>query len=368
MAIKSSGSSLSFTEIRDELGDPPSGNIVFYRQTFNQSALYGALSLEIADGLPTSGEIKFSDFYDKRLNIVVDHFSVGFHTRVSSRDNYEAGTNVNVVGSAEGTGLTKTDIGNDTSGKKIYVHADGIFQSANNQRENCALRTGSGWTAGTKLQVDIASGARIYGAGGAGGAGANGPNQGGNGQGGSSALGIQFGTSSNPTIVNIANGALVYGGGGGGGGGAGGFDYDKNSSRYASGGGGGGGAGRPAGEGAAGGTQGTGGGNGGDSGTSGNQPAGPGEGGGGSNNDNQAYGGAGGDGGWHGGNLGFDGNPGGGGSGGEGSSNQGGSGGEGGTGLRVTGASNTITLTNNGDVKGGNASFDHSIRYNVTVT
>ena len=67
-------------------------------------------------------------------------------------------------------------------------------------------------------------------------------------------------------------------------------------------------------------------------------------------------------------NLGFDGNPGGGGSGGEGSSNQGGSGGEGGTGLRVTGASNTITLTNNGDVKGGNASFDHAIRYNVTVT
>ena len=68
------------------------------------------------------------------------------------------------------------------------------------------------------------------------------------------------------------------------------------------------------------------------------------------------------------GNLGFDGNDGGGGIGGEGSNNQGGSGGEGGTGLRVTGASNTITLTNNGDVKGGNEDFDHSIRYNVTVT
>ena len=366
MAIKASGSSLAFSEIRAELGPPPSSNIGFYRQSFSNSSRYGNLTLEIADGLPTSGEIKFSDFYSKRLNIVVDHFSSN-QTRANSRNQYVNNSGVYVVG-GDSTGLTKTDIGNDTSGKKIYAHATKIFQSEAAAATRCALRTGSGWTAGTQLQVDIASTARIYGAGGEGGAGANGPNQGGNGQAGSSALGIQFGTSSNRTIVNIANGAIIYGGGGGGGGGAGGFDYDKNSSRYASGGGGGGGAGRPAGEGAAGGTQGTNGGNGGDSGTSGNQPAGAGEGGSGSQNDGQAYGGIGGDGGWHGGNLGFDGNAGQGGSGGENSSNQGGSGGEGGTGLRVTGASNTITLTNNGDIKGGNASFDHSIRYNVTVT
>ena len=75
MAIKASGSSLAFSEIRAELGPPPSSNIGFYRQSFNNSSRYGNLTLEIADGLPTSGEIKFSDFYSKRLNIVVDHFS-----------------------------------------------------------------------------------------------------------------------------------------------------------------------------------------------------------------------------------------------------------------------------------------------------
>ena len=369
MAIKASGSELSFSEIRTELGPPPSSNIGFYRQNFTDSSRYGNLTLPIADGLPVTGEVKFSDFYSKRLNVVVDHFSSD-ETRANSRNKYttnNGGAGVYVVG-GDSTGLNKTDIGNDTSGKKIYAHANKIFQSEAAANTRCALRTGSGWTAGTQLQVDIGSGARIYGAGGQGGNGHSGPGAGSPGLPGSSGLGIEFGTSSNKTIVNIASGAIIYGGGGGGGGGAGAFDTDKNSDRYASGGGGGGGAGRPSGGGGARGTSGALGGTGSAGGTSGTSPAGAGEGGGGSNNDNEAYGGGGGDGGWHGGNLGFDGNNGGNSAGGEGSGSNGGTGGEGGTGLRVTGASNTVTISNSGDVKGGDQTFDHSIRYNVTVS
>ena len=364
MAIKASGS-ISFTEIRAELGPPPNSNVGFYRQNFTDASRYGNLTLQIADGLPVSGEIKWSDFYSKRLNVVVDHFSAN-QVRANSRDQYVNNNNIYVVG-GDSTGLTKVDIGNDTSGKKIYAHATKIFQSEANAADRCALRTGNGWTAGTKLQVDIGSTARIYGAGGKGGNGSNGSGTGGNGEGGSTGLGIEFGTSGNKTIVNIDSGAIIYGGGGGGGGG-GGFDFDKNSSRSASGGGGGGGAGRPAGAGGSRGTTGALGGDGDPGGENGNTAAGGGEGGGGSNNGNEAYGGAGGDGGWYGGNLGFDGNQGGSGFGGEGSSSPGGQGGEGGTGMRITGGTNTIVLTNNGDIKGGNASFDHSIRYNVTVS
>ena len=211
MAIKASGSSLSFSEIRTELGPPPSSNIGFYRQSFTNSSRYGNLSLEIADGLPTSGQIKFSDFYSKRLNIVVDHFSSNA-TQANSRSKYttnSGGAGIYVVG-GDSTGLNKTDIGNDTSGKKIYAHVTKIFTSSKDAPTRCALRTGSGWTAGTQLQVDIASTARIYGSGGNGGAGSNGSGNGSAGSAGSSGLGIQFGTSSNKTIVNIANGAIIY--------------------------------------------------------------------------------------------------------------------------------------------------------------
>ena len=153
MAIKSSGS-LSFTEIRTELGPPPSSNIGFYRQNFTDSSRYGNLTLPIADGVPVSGEIKFSDFYSKRLNIVVDHFSSN-ETRANSRAKWTSntgGAGIYVVG-GDSTGLTKVDIGNDTSGKKVYIHATKRFQSNKDAATRCALRTGSGWTAGTKVQV-----------------------------------------------------------------------------------------------------------------------------------------------------------------------------------------------------------------------
>ena len=78
MAIKSSGSSLSFSEIEAEFGANGSRSLGAYR--LSQSV--GSLSnLPLDSGIPTSGTIKFSDFYSKRLNVVVDCFSGGEETR-----------------------------------------------------------------------------------------------------------------------------------------------------------------------------------------------------------------------------------------------------------------------------------------------
>ena len=71
MTIKSSGSQLAFSEIETEFGANGTRSLGSYRLT--QSV--GTLSnLPLDTGVPTSGTIKFSDFYGKQLNIVVDCF------------------------------------------------------------------------------------------------------------------------------------------------------------------------------------------------------------------------------------------------------------------------------------------------------
>jgi len=83
MTIKSSGSSLSFSEIEAEFGANGSRSLGSYRLTQN----IGSLSnLPLDSGIPTSGEIKFSDFYSKKLNVVVDCHSGGEETRKSAKN------------------------------------------------------------------------------------------------------------------------------------------------------------------------------------------------------------------------------------------------------------------------------------------
>ena len=78
MTIKSSGSSLAFSEIEAEFGSNGGRTLGNYRLT--QSV--GSLSnLPLDSGIPTSGPIKFSDFNGKRINIVVDWFSGPEETR-----------------------------------------------------------------------------------------------------------------------------------------------------------------------------------------------------------------------------------------------------------------------------------------------
>ena len=278
MAVKSSGSPLAFSEIEAEFGQNSDRDLGEYRV----SQTVGGLSNQPLDtGIPQSGAIKFSEFYGKRLNVIIDYHSGSTENRPTvAKTRYDA---------AAGTG-THTVIGGfatrpaNSGGTKTRIHVNKTIGSSNSNVNNCAVRTGTGWNAGTILTIEIGSSGKIYGAGGNGGeAGtSDGDANGDNGGSGSSGLGVQF---SGTTVIN--NGVISAGYGGGGGGG-----YRKVEREEAfggpvyaaNGGGGGGGQGLPAGEGIDGGADGTttAGGNGGNGGEN-NQAHGGGGGGGGSN-------------------------------------------------------------------------------------
>ena len=278
MAVKSSGSPLSFSEIETEFGQNNDRDLGEYRV----SQTVGGLSNQPLDtGIPQSGAIKFSEFYDKRLNVVIDYHSGSTENRPTvAKTRYDA---------AAGTG-THTVIGGfatrptNSGGTKTRIHVNKTIGSSTGNINNCAVRTGTGWNSGTVLTIEIGSSGALYGAGGDGGeAGtSDGDASGDNGGSGSSGLGVQF---TGTTVIN--NGIISAGYGGGGGGGYRKVEREELFSGpvyAASGGGGGGGQGLPAGEGLDGGSDGTttAGGNGGNGGEN-SQAHGGGGGGGGSN-------------------------------------------------------------------------------------
>ena len=80
MTIKASGNPLAFTEIEAEFGGNPARSLGQYRRDdsafTNESPSGSSLSgLPLDTGIPTSGEIKFSQFYGKKLNMVVDYYA-----------------------------------------------------------------------------------------------------------------------------------------------------------------------------------------------------------------------------------------------------------------------------------------------------
>ena len=325
MTIKSSGSSLSFSEIETEFGANGSRSLGGYRLTQNVGSLS---NLPLDNGIPTSGQIKFSDFYSKQLNVVVDCHSGGREDRKSARNDKWNNNAVTVIGGFR----SKKE-----SGSKIIINVNKKFCSNKDQQNRCALRTGS-WDGSATVQVDIGGSAQILGSGGDGGKGADGINNNGNpGASGTSGLGIE----QNNVVVNISSGAVLRAGFGGGGGGGGGRQTDKRRDRRAGGGGGGGGAGCPAGNGGQGGDTGGGFGSGaGQPGGAGTETTGGG-GGGGGNNGGQAFGASGGSGGQASGNAGSGG----------GSSTGGGSGGGNGAAIRRT-SGFSVTINNSGTVQG----------------
>ena len=278
MAVKSSGSPLAFSEIEAEFGQNSDRDLGEYRV----SQTVGGLSNQPLDtSIPQSGAIKFSDFYTKRLNVVIDYHSGSSENRPSdakTRYNASAGTGTHTV-----IGGFATRPAN-SSGTKTRIHVNKTIGSATGNINNCAVRTGTGWNSGTVLTIEIGSSGALYGAGGDGGeAGtSDGDASGDNGGSGSSGLGVQF---TGTTVIN--NGIISAGYGGGGGGGYRKVEREEMFSGpvyAASGGGGGGGQGLPAGEGIDGGADGTttAGGNGGNGGEN-SQAHGGGGGGGGSN-------------------------------------------------------------------------------------
>ena len=274
MALQGSGQ-ISFSQIENEFGQNGERSLGDYRT----SQSVGELSnLPLDSGIPTSGQIKFSDFYSKRLNIVVDMHSGGDEFRKSAKNDKWNNNNLTVIG---GFRSKKED------GSKIIVHVNKKFGSDKSSVNNCAVRTGS-WNSSSTIQVDVGGEGQILGAGGDGGQGGVCLGTGSPGGTGTSGLGIDH----NGVTVNVLSGGIIRAGFGGGGGGGGGRQTDKGSDRRASGGGGGGGAGFPAGNG---GQPGNGCANG-SSGSGGNETT-AGDGGGGGNNGNQAYGASGGEGG-----------------------------------------------------------------------
>ena len=326
MAIKSSGNSLAFSEIEAEFGQNGGRSLGGYRLTQNVGSLS---NLPLDSGIPTSGQIKFSDFYGKRLNVVVDCHSGGREDRKSAKGDKWNNNAVTVIGGFR----SKKE-----SGSKIIINVNKKFCSDKSNQINCALKTGS-WDSTATVQVDVGSSGQVLGAGGDGGKGADGINNNGNSGGnGTSGLGIEH----NNVVVNIASGGILRAGFGGGGGGGGHRQVDKRRDRRAGGGGGGGGAGCPAGNGGPGGSTGGGFGSGsGQPGGSGSETSGGG-GGGGGNNEGEAVGGVGGPGGQPGSNAGGGQNR---------ATSGGGAGGNGAAIRRISGYA--VTINNSGTIQGG---------------
>ena len=263
MSLPNSGNPISFSQIRSEFGDGTNTatspvRLGQYRRDDSDFTKPPSTSSHHNDpldtGIPTSGEINVAAFYSKKLNVIVD-----YHTSAVTGGSRPTDARSKYTGSASGNwsviGGYKDRDASNSSGTKVKINVnksignDTSTTSDASDLGRCALRTGSAWETGTELYVTVGASGKISGAGGAGGTGGwkvGGAATGGND--GNSALGIQYGTDDNETVVEVADGGLIscgYGGGGGGGGCETGSDEENEESGW--GGGGGGGAGIPAG-------------------------------------------------------------------------------------------------------------------------
>lgn len=267
MAIKSSGS-ISFSEISQEFGSSTGGTSISLGKYRVSQTFGGMQNMPLDQGIPQSGAIGMSDFYSKRLNIVVNYYSGGTEfVPNTGRQRYQAtnsqGTPTQAATIGGFTSVPKTSQDTpQTAGRTVWLHINktigglsGDPHSEENIQKFCSFKSGN-WQTGTKLYVQVGPQGKVYGKGGRGGSG--GDNLGGNGENGrsgASAIGIQYtnAVASNPNgkcyVVGSPGSFAAGGGAGGGGGGAGG---DQNI-RGSGGGAGGGGAGLPPGKGAEGG-------------------------------------------------------------------------------------------------------------------
>jgi hypothetical protein len=200
------------------------------------------------EGVPQSGIVSFSNFYSKRLNVIVDLYSVPENsTRLIIKNRYKPDDAVTIIGGFK----QPIDLPPNGDGKRIIANVNRTIGSEKTGTNYCALITGS-WGTDVNLEVVVGPAGTIIGAGGDGGfgGGINGGSAG-NGGTGSSALGLQYPTK-------VINGGSIIAGTGGGGGGAGSYGQEAGSQRrcdgYSStprigGAGGGGGRGLPAGNG-----------------------------------------------------------------------------------------------------------------------
>ena len=236
MTIKSSGSQLSFTNIADEFGMPSGKNLGAYRVSQDVGSLN---DLPLDTNIPQSGEIKFSDFYSKKLNIVVK--CEGGNLASADYDDDSV-----VIGGFR----SKPNRNNNAwqGGKKIFINITGTYSSNGAKRSgdqserSWAFKTGNSayWPSNTTMTIDVSSDGQVVGRGG------NGGSESGN-NGGNGSNGLRY--LSGATLNNLG---YISAGGGGGGGGSHAEQNDPGDRNDAEGGGGGGGNGLPAGGGGSG--------------------------------------------------------------------------------------------------------------------
>tara|TARA_B100001093_G_C26819209_1_gene1011147 strand:- start:1159 stop:2316 length:1158 start_codon:yes stop_codon:yes gene_type:complete len=251
---------LSFQNIIDEFGENSTKSLGGYRMNnLNVGGLTeipldaDTCGINANSSIPVdTQEIKFSDFYNSRLNVLVDCYTSN-QNRVSAKDKYTSVSqpgNYRIIGPKGGDNSpTSESPPSNTGGKKITILVNKQIGSQNsNNTTVVALRTGT-WTTGTDLRINVRNSGLISGAGGNGGTG--GPTNVPNGEDGTSAIGIDYvGTTKliGTSGAKIQNG---YGGGGGGGWASGttenGWNGINKPTLVGQGSGGGGGAGIPAG-------------------------------------------------------------------------------------------------------------------------
>ena len=241
MALQSSGP-ITASQIANELGYTlgSSTKIGDYQLSGGQD--FSGVKLPVSENVPTSGAIKFSDFYEARRTLVVDYHSGSAENKPETAKNRFTGRSKVVVG-----GFVGND--EDTSGKKVVIVVNKDIGSDKNSGDSCALRTGTGWSSDTVLEVLVGPDGEVLGAGGNGGVGRF-ANSGTSGGSGTSGVGVQH-EGTGGTRVTIQSGGRIAAGGGGGGGGGGAFVEREERwggpRQYATGAGGGGGAGLPSG-------------------------------------------------------------------------------------------------------------------------
>ena len=209
---------IRFSDIIREFGRANgSGGVSLGR--YRVSETYGAMSnLPIDTGVPQSGQIAFSNFYNKQLNVVVNYYHGSDERRVLARNRYNNGPGngrTNVIGGF------RQKPGN-SSGTRVILHVNhriGSNRTTDSGGLTCAMRTGN-WESGTNLDLYVGGNGQIMGAGADGGKGGNRGRGCTNGKRANTGLGISY-------PLDIWNYGLIAGGGGGGGGGKGG----KNDSR-----------------------------------------------------------------------------------------------------------------------------------------
>tara|TARA_R100001082_G_scaffold1592_1_gene1385 strand:+ start:1394 stop:3097 length:1704 start_codon:yes stop_codon:yes gene_type:complete len=229
MTVKSSGSISFKYDIEAEFGQARSGSRRMGK--YRKNHVYGDMKLPLDTGIPRSGPIKFSDFYGKGRNAIVDAYSGSW--KESARIENGIAIQINAYHDCD-----RYNVGYPTLKKKnidncntVIIHVNQRIGSVHEYeakgQDQVAFKFGTEWN-GASVKLYVGENGLIAGAGGQGGKGGVYAWHGYDGGPGNSAIGIDYPSawvtvmnSTHPLRVSSGTGGAIVGGcGGAGGGGA----------------------------------------------------------------------------------------------------------------------------------------------------